>query len=312
VMGRIQIQIGMSILANTTHDINIISNFRKLRALTISRSPMNGRYPVLFNFPLLEELDLRGCGNVRFDLDMLSGLHLLKDLNLKLNGPHCTGDLRSLRVLRDTLEKVNIDSCPNIRGNFMDLADFPHLKDLNLYDTSISGDIRGIGKNDFPALETLKLPKTVNGGVGYKFHSVSDVPSFMQAIYLLIRRTPGLFSDYHLENAFLWELSKDSDQWYDWEYDGLPPPFKLECVRAGSHFGWRWTSYHADDDFDDEDEEDRCQACEVNWLDAGPNSKSIHFADYIDELETEIFRGYTQPPTKDEFRQLLKQGKRKR
>ena len=36
-----------------THDINIISNFSKLRILEIYRVELNGRYPVLFNFPLL-------------------------------------------------------------------------------------------------------------------------------------------------------------------------------------------------------------------------------------------------------------------
>jgi len=37
----------------TNHDINIISNFTKLRSLEIDDAPLNGRYPVLFNFPLL-------------------------------------------------------------------------------------------------------------------------------------------------------------------------------------------------------------------------------------------------------------------
>jgi hypothetical protein len=36
----------------TTYDIEIISNFRQLRDLAISRgAPLNGRYPFLFNFP---------------------------------------------------------------------------------------------------------------------------------------------------------------------------------------------------------------------------------------------------------------------
>jgi hypothetical protein len=40
-------------LANwTAHDINFISNFRKLRSLKFFSAPLNGRYPFLFNFPL--------------------------------------------------------------------------------------------------------------------------------------------------------------------------------------------------------------------------------------------------------------------
>jgi hypothetical protein len=42
VMGRIQMNIGLPTLLNglhTIHDIEFLSNFRKLRSLTISRAP---------------------------------------------------------------------------------------------------------------------------------------------------------------------------------------------------------------------------------------------------------------------------------
>jgi hypothetical protein len=40
----------------TSHDIEIISNFRKLRVLEIN-VPLNGRYPFIFNsFPLLQKI----------------------------------------------------------------------------------------------------------------------------------------------------------------------------------------------------------------------------------------------------------------
>jgi hypothetical protein len=56
----------------TTHDIGIISNFSKLRKLAIADSAsLNGRYPVIFNFPLLQKLSIHyskvsnlGSGNV--------------------------------------------------------------------------------------------------------------------------------------------------------------------------------------------------------------------------------------------------------
>lgn len=41
----------------------------------------------------------------------------------------------------------------------MDLADFPHLKELGLEETGVTGDIRDIGDNDFSSLE-------VYGGFG--------------------------------------------------------------------------------------------------------------------------------------------------
>eukprot|EP00985_Skeletonema_marinoi_P012206 scaffold5851_cov115-Skeletonema_marinoi.AAC.1 len=41
----------------TTHDIEIVSIFRNLRSLQIDyQAPLNGTYPFLFNFPLLQNL----------------------------------------------------------------------------------------------------------------------------------------------------------------------------------------------------------------------------------------------------------------
>jgi hypothetical protein len=64
----------------TTHNIEIISNFSKLRILTIDHAGLNGRYPVLFNsFPLLQKLSIKHCHHLlKWDLEMLAGLPLLK------------------------------------------------------------------------------------------------------------------------------------------------------------------------------------------------------------------------------------------
>jgi hypothetical protein len=40
----------------------------------------------------------------------------------------------------------------------MDLADFPHLQELNLRFTAVKGDIREIHESDLSAPETLFLP----------------------------------------------------------------------------------------------------------------------------------------------------------
>ena len=66
----------------TAYDINIISNFRKLRILIVHSLKVNGRYPTLFNFPLLKNLAILGCFFLKWDLDMLSGCPLLKKLRL--------------------------------------------------------------------------------------------------------------------------------------------------------------------------------------------------------------------------------------
>lgn len=89
-----------------THDIEIVSSFRRLRVLEISCAPLKGRYPLLFNFSLLEKLFICGC-SIKWDLGMLSGTPLLKEL--RIEQPNCiglTGDISGLKVLRATLESV--------------------------------------------------------------------------------------------------------------------------------------------------------------------------------------------------------------
>ena len=67
------------------HDIEIISIFRTLRVLQIEKnSHLNGRYPVLFNFSLLQSLDINSS-YLKWDLEMLTGLPLLKELFFEYN-----------------------------------------------------------------------------------------------------------------------------------------------------------------------------------------------------------------------------------
>eukprot|EP00984_Skeletonema_dohrnii_P034512 scaffold33581_cov220-Skeletonema_dohrnii-CCMP3373.AAC.4 len=205
----------------TTRDIGI-SSFRKLRSLEISARYLNGRYPVFFNFPHLQRLSISNCRYLKWDLEMLASFPLLRELHV-VKSNALTGDLSSLRALRDTLEMVKIiGGCggglsPNIhiRGNFIDLAAFPRLKELDLYGTTVTGHIRRIRGHDFPALERLRLPKSVHGGMHYKFQSISDAPDFMNTVHLLLQRNPTLFDQHSLSNAFFWTLSKDSPDWYD-------------------------------------------------------------------------------------------------
>jgi len=285
----------------TTHNINIISSFRKLCSLEIRGSYLSGRYPALSTFPLLTKLSISYCIYLKFDLDMLVGIPLLKELQL-IHNPRLTGNLSSLRVLIETLEKVDIRFSRNIEGNFMDLADFPRLNKLDLRSTSATGDIRDIDGHDFPALERLDLPHTVLGGACYKFQHISYVPSFMRAIHSLLQRTPPLFDQHLLSEAFGWDLSEASPDWYDWEerYDWEsetpPPPFNLRFVRAGSRRGWSWCS-------------DNGHSCEINWLDPEPSSESNDYATYAEQLQRvqwdiDIYRGYYEIPTEDEYLRL--------
>ena len=275
----------------TAHNIGIISNFSKLRDLQIHGAALNGRYPFLFNsFPQLQKLSISYSSYLKWDLEMLADLPVLKEL-VCVQNYDLTGNINSLRVLKDTLENVEIRVCSRIEGNFMDLADFPRLKELDLDETAITGDIRDISERDFPSLERLDLPGRVYGGRGYKLQRISVGPELMRAVYLLRKQRPAL----KMEN---WHgvLSGDSSDWYDRADDDDTPPFYVCFVEAGSRFGYRWES--ADD-----------IPCEVNWLDPEPAQESNKYGQYIEEMQkinsqVKFYKGFHQPPTEEEYHRL--------
>jgi len=192
---------------------------------------------------------------------------------------------------------------------------------LHLRRTKVTGDIRDIGEDDFPALESLDLPYTVHGCVYHTFQLMSDVPSFMHAIHLLLQRNPTLFKEDSFPRAFGWSLSEDSPDWYDSQVSLLQhifhmleilsdggetesiespqpePPFRLQLIQAGSRRGWSWCTFHGE------------HSCEINWLDLEPSSQSGDYEAYIEGLQRigrriDFYRGYYDPPTDEEYRRL--------
>jgi hypothetical protein len=229
---------------------------------------------------MLQKLSIQSSNYQKWDLEMLSGLPTLKELDCVRNRL-LTGNINSLRLLRETLENVTINYCENVDGNFMDLADFPQLKVLNLYETAVTGDIRDIDNNDFSSLKFLKLPKGVYGGNGYKLQRISDAPDLVRSVYLLKKQRPGLnMRDWH------GVLSGNSpDRYHEIAYI-------IRFVEAGSRIGYQWDDGHS--------------PCEVNWLDPEPDSESCDYAKYTEELErfesqVGFFTGFHQPPTEEEF-----------
>ncbi len=283
-----------------THDIGIISNFSKLRILDIADlydRGLNGRYPVLFSrFPLLQKLSIRDCQYLQLDLEMLAELPLLKEL--EYNSNKClTGNINSVRVLKSTLEKVKIFGCRSVEGNFMDLADFPHLKELKLGGTAVTGDVRDIGVNDFSVLGDVRLPKGVYGGNYYEFQRISDALGLVRALYLLKKQRPTL----SMLGSWRGELSRTSPDWY--EPADLRPEyilFSIHFVKAGSRIGYQW--------------QNNGHWCEVIWLDPEPDRDSSGYAKYIEKLrriemqrKVKLFKGLNQPPTEEEYNRLLEE-----
>ncbi len=288
------------------HDIEIFSSFTKLRILNIflTRTSLNGRYPVLFNFPLLEELIIMHCPSLKWDLEMLAGLPSLKKLHCPSN--NLTGNISSLRVLKGSLEKVDLPGCHNVEGNFMDLADFPYLKKLDLDLTDVTGDIRDIGENDFSSLEylswmpCLNLPRKVYGGRGYQFQRISDVPDLIRSLYRLKKQRPVLLNMYDCLPEYAWYgmLSGDSPDLYEGEFHGDDtPPFYIRFVQAGCRVGYQWYTNLGD-------------TCEVNWLDPEPDRESSDYEKYNEDLQeidgkVKLYKGFHQPPSEEEYRRLL-------
>ena len=281
----------------TSHDIEIISNFSKLRILEINFAGLNGRYPFLFNsFPLLQKLSINYCYGLKWDLDMLAGMPLLKEFDCVSN--EClTGNIKSLRVLKDTLQKVTIGHCLNVEGNFMDLADFSHLKELDLEYTAVTGDIRNIGDNDFPSLECLDLPKGVYGGRGYELQSISDGFELIKTLYLFNKKRPNIIDSFQ---QLYWTLMEGSFDWYESVDEVDTTPFCIGFVKAGPRLGYRWEASF-----------DGGHPCEVNWLDPEPDKERSDYGKYIEELQEierdvnrSMYRGFHQPPTEEEYIRL--------
>ncbi len=278
----------------TTHDIEIISNFRKLRILDINIAPLNGIYPVLFNFPLLEKLSIHNCFCLKVDMEMLAGgLPMLKELICNdtipdpTTGTPASGNINSLRVLKETLEKLDLNGCKNVVGNFMDLADFPYLKELNLLDTSVTGDIRDIGQNDFSTLEQLVLPKGVYGGTGYEMHRTSDARELIKTVYLFKKQRPSLLninywhgklSDDSPDNPYselLIEMRRDEEVLSEEDV----PSVCICLVQAAHRIGCQWVSgyvLHSDGALRD--------IGKVLWIDPEPDRESSDYQTYIEEL----------------------------
>eukprot|EP00985_Skeletonema_marinoi_P003790 scaffold1656_cov76-Skeletonema_marinoi.AAC.5 len=284
------------------HDIEILSNFTKLRTLEFECAPMNGRYSSLFEFSLLQKLKI--TWGMKWDLELLSGLPLLEELHVK-RSESLTGNISSLRVLKDTLERLTIAACPQVEGDFMDLADFPRLKVLCLKNTAVTGNLLDIDEHHFPQLQSLSLPDQVYGGDGYKFQRIAEMTDFIHKLYhLKKRRNPKLLLHWR------WHLSEDSPDWYrSRRYPQLP--FSIELVKVGSRLGYRWFGVYV---VTSENDDGPTQYCEINWLDQEPERESSDYEIYLQKLERiqrniDFYKGYSQPPTRDEYRRWNLTGK---
>jgi hypothetical protein len=292
-----------SVLSGNIRSLRVLKD--TLKKLVLEGLPnMGGNFMDLADFSELKSVKLSNTavtvdiGDIgENDFSKLEDIwvHFYLPVNRSLSHS-VTGNITSLRVLKDTLEKIQIWNCPNVEGNFMDLADFPRLRSLRLESTAVAGDIRDIGNDDFTKLEELDLPSTIYGGNGYELQRISDAPDLVRVLHLLKKQRPSLT----FEDWCGW-LSEDSPDWYDWDEECVRPPFCVSLVVAGTRIGYRW-----------ENCEDDSSCCEVNWLDPEPDKDSSEYGKYIADLQrienhVNFYKGHHQPPSQEEYIRLVEE-----
>lgn len=268
-------------------DLEPIRRFAGLRHLALRQTRLNGKYPYIFQFKNLVSLDLLWNTRLKWDLELLAGLPNLQRLCCPQNHS-LTGDLSSVRVLRGTLTELKLLYCHNVTGELHDVYDLPLLETLDVSGTSVVGDIRTIGPDDFPVLKKLGLGDGVYGGG--KMQRINEASSLMEARYQLMKRIPDVFKQKR------WNLADDSPDRYDVRgHHSREPPFLVEFVKIGLRMGWRWTNAVCGG------------CCEINWLDPEPRPSDEEYSDYRRKLEDEerrevgFFRGFHKPPTEAEY-----------
>ena len=274
-------------------DLSVLSQFHGLQRLFLKEIHLIGRMPFLFHFQHLKTLELVWKPSLQWDLAMLSGLPSLEHLRASFNDS-LTGNIQSLRGLRETLVCFDVYDSHEIEGNLHDLADFPKLEKLNLFGTKVTGDIREIGPTDFTVIKNVQLPDGVYGG-DVVWQRVEDASVLMYARCVWKKRNPSLFTN------SVCCLSNESSDFYPGTNadDSRDPPFTVEIVQAGPRLGWRWRNYHR-------------SSCEVNWFDPEPQTEDEGYDDYLTELESiekevNFFRGFSKPPTRDQYQLLIQE-----
>ena len=165
---------------------------------------------------------------------MLSGFPVLEDFYVAHN-PYLTGNVKSLRALKNTLREVTIAGCHDVEGDLMAFGDFGLLEKLCLINTKVRGDIREIQERHFPRLKKLDLPDGVYGGGS--FDRIADAPEVMHAMFCLKKRIPTLFESRR------WKLSNESPDRYETiVHHSREPPFWVEFFKADTRTGWNWTN----------------------------------------------------------------------
>ena len=299
-------------------DPQYLSRFCYLERLVIKGAQMEGEYPFLSNhyFGYLRVLTVISMPQLEFNLDMLSSFPLLEDVTF-WTCHQLKGDLSNLAPLKGRLKRVRINNCNNVTGDFMELSYCPQLCQLELNETSVTGDVRNIRVNHFPKLASLSLPERVYGSkiIG----NIADANEIMMSLSHLMRRQPSIFRGHQ------WLLSESSSDYYP-SIPSYGAPLAVEYVFEGSRLGWRWTNKGLGTGVGIVDYPDQFGAswvvhCETNWIDGGTNEDgettfkriahhcSGNLCYGIPGAKLIPFKGFYDPPSEEEYHHVIQDTK---
>ena len=285
-------------------DISLLSSFRYIKSLALVRcSLVVQSFPKLFGLTSLQTLKIEGVQDVRFGIANFSSLPNLKVIDCSV----CrglSGSIDYLSHLKCCLEYLRIESCGNIDGELTSaLGEFLALRHLCLRNTNIRGDIRIIQPRHFPSLKELDIAQNCHIFGSKPLMTTEEARDLFSAWHrILSHPRPLPISEVVKQKV---DLHTSSPEYYRpgryTRYERYPP-LTVSFVLVGPRIGYQWRNKFG-------------MTCDINWLDAEPDATHdryyVAYRAALRKLELEhqgsLYRGYSEPPTEEEWRQIVRE-----
>jgi len=256
----------------------------------------------------LRHLNLHGNEDLHWNLSDLASLVHLCDLRCT-NNRYLEGNVKDLLLRNDNNGNtrpsdlfynfiiIDISGCTLVEGTLKDFAKLPKLQWLGVNRTRVTGDLRyDVKPGDFLALQGMGLCDRAVYGAS-QIQRVQDAPTVMRARLQIMKQSTWESSVYPL----MVHLSPDSPDYHarieqQLYASELDPPFSIETVKAGNHWGWRWSNYFGG-------------FCDVHWVDPEPSKCDDQYFQELADIQAgrSLFAGFAEPPTAEQYQVLCPQ-----
>ena len=159
--------------------------FEQLTHLTACRLMIRSASSVL-QMQHLTHLTLGWNKQCAWDLGDLAALPHLVSLDCHQNH-QLTGSLSSLGHLSTKLRVCLLLCCYKVTGDLSDLCDFVSLKQLDVNETAVRGDVSELGPGDLSSLEQCAVSES-----GTTLHKIADAEPVMAALHRVSKTHPRL------------------------------------------------------------------------------------------------------------------------